>query len=353
MPACEDVPPCESVPPPGERWLAAMRRGDLDAAWRVSDEVLAARDPATRDDPGVPYHLRWVWDGRPVDGRHVLVRCYHGLGDTVQFCRYLPALARRAASVTVEAQPDLIPLLRAIPGVSRWVPFRPAHPEPPAEVDLEIMDLAHALRLPPPAPPYLRAPPLSASPLPASPLPGSPLPALPPRPGLCPGGPGLLVGLCWQAGGWDPARSVPLPLLRGLADVPGVRWVSLQRGPAARDALGAGSPPFLNPRDRSMDVARTAALIAGLDLVVSVDTMVAHLAGALGRPCWVLLKHDADWRWPLADTAAPWYPGTRQHRQDARGGWSGPLARLRARLARLAARDTHGSVICPAPPDRA
>lgn len=325
-----------------------MRRGDLDAAWRVSDAVLAARDPATRDDPALPYHLRWVWDGRPVDGRRVLVRCYHGLGDTLQFCRYLPALARRAASVTVEAQPELIPLLRALPGVDRWVPFRPAHPEPPAEVDLEVMDLAHALRLPPPAPPYLRAPPVSAPPLPAPPP-----SAQPPRPGPCRGGPGLLVGLCWQAGGWDPERSVPLPLLRDLADVPGVRWVSLQRGPAARDALCAGSPPFLNPRDTCTDVARTAALIAGLDLVVSVDTMVAHLAGALGRPCWVPLKHDADWRWPLADTAAPWYPGTRQYRQSTPGDWTGPLARLRAHLDRLAAGDAHGSVICAPPPGRA
>lgn len=311
-----------------------MRRGDLPAAWRVGDAVLAARDPATRDDPALPYHLRWVWDGRPVDGRHVLVRCYHGLGDTLHFCRYLPALARRAASVTVEAQPELIPLLRALPGVDRWVPFRPAHPQPPAEVDLEIMDLAHALRLPPPAPPYLHAPPL-------------------PAPLARPAGPGLLVGLCWQAGGWDPDRSVPLPLLRGLADVPGLRWVCLQRGPAADDALGPQAPPFLNPHDRSMDVARTAALVAGLDLVVTVDTMVAHLAGALGRPCRVLLKHDADWRWPLADTAAPWYPGTRQYRQSTPGDWTDPLLRLRAHLARLAAWDAHGSVICPPPPGRA
>lgn len=339
QPACPQQSESPAAPPPtpGDRWLAAMRRGDLDAAWRVSDEVLAARDPATRDDPALPYHLRWVWDGRPVGGRRVLVRCYHGLGDTLQFCRYLPALGRRAAHVAVEAQPELIPLLRALPGVDRWIAFRQAHPEPPAEVDLEIMDLAHALRLPPPAPPYLSAPPLRPDPC-ADAAPRDPAPR---------------VGLCWRAGGWDPDRSLPLRLLRPLAEVPGLRWVSLQRGPAAREALDAGSPAFVNPGDTSMDVARTAALIAGLDLVVTVDTMVAHLAGALGRPCWVLLKHEADWRWPLADTAAPWYPRTRPYRQSTPGDWTDPIERLRADLARLAARDAHGSVICAAPPSRA
>ena len=78
-----------------------MRAEDYGAAWRLADETLRTRDPATRDDPTVPFHLRWVWDGRPFDGRDVLVRCYRGLGDTLQFARYLPLLAERAASVTL------------------------------------------------------------------------------------------------------------------------------------------------------------------------------------------------------------------------------------------------------------
>src|SRR3954454_22907480 len=85
-------------------WLTAMRRGDYAAAWAINDAVLAARDAATRDDPRVPYHLRWVWDGRPYRQRDVLIRCYHGLGDTLHFARYLPALRPHVASLTVEAQ---------------------------------------------------------------------------------------------------------------------------------------------------------------------------------------------------------------------------------------------------------
>src|SRR5690242_16871168 len=99
--------------------MAAMRRGDFAAAWRINDAVLAARDPRGRDDPRLPYHLRWVWDGRSVWDRHVLVRCYHGLGDTLQFARYLPALRARARSVTLECQPPLLPLLASLPAVDR------------------------------------------------------------------------------------------------------------------------------------------------------------------------------------------------------------------------------------------
>ena len=101
--------------PEPDPWMEAMRDGDLDAAHVISDAVLAARDPATRDDPSQPHHLRWVWDGTPPDGRDVLVRCYHGLGDTLQFARFLPALSGRAASVTVEAPAALVPLLSDLP----------------------------------------------------------------------------------------------------------------------------------------------------------------------------------------------------------------------------------------------
>ena len=100
-------------------------------AHAISDEVLRARDPATHDDCNLPYHLRWVWDGRPLDGKDVLVRCYHGLGDTLQFARFLPALARRTASLHVEAQPALVPLLRMLPGPGKLIPFQTASPAPP------------------------------------------------------------------------------------------------------------------------------------------------------------------------------------------------------------------------------
>jgi hypothetical protein len=143
---------------PVARWVAAMRRGDWRAAWAVNDAVLARR-ATPPDDPRLPYHLRHVWDGRPFEGRDVLVRCYHGLGDTLQFLRYLASLRARAASVTLEAQPALLPLL----GDYQPVPFDVAAPSPPSACDIEIMELAHALRLPPDAvpPPYLSPPALA------------------------------------------------------------------------------------------------------------------------------------------------------------------------------------------------
>ena len=298
-----------------ECWVQAMRRGDFHAAWRASDRILAARDPATRDDPGLPYHLRWVWDGTPLDGRRVLVRCYHGLGDTVQFCRFLPVLARRAGSVRVEAQPELLPLMRQIPGVDAWIAFDPAHPAPPAEVDVELMELCYALRCLPrdatPAP-YLTA--ARATEWHES-------------------GGGASVGVCWEAGGWDPARSVPLPLLaRALAGV--APLVLLQRGPGAEQALADDAPRFVNPLDRSLDLVRTAELLAACARVVTVDTMVAHLAGAMGRPTALLLRRDADWRWLADGDSSPWYPTLRLFRQRIDGDWSVPLAGLRRWLTR-------------------
>src|SRR5947209_3163403 len=132
-------------------WMAAMRRGDFAAAWAISDTVLAARDPAGRDDPQLPYHLRWVWDGRPFAGKRVLVRCYHGLGDTIQFARFLAPLRARAASLELEVQPELVPLFASLPGPDRLIPFRLDAPHSPAECDLELMELPHALRITPAA----------------------------------------------------------------------------------------------------------------------------------------------------------------------------------------------------------
>ena len=274
-------------------WIDLMRRGEYSAAWRINEQVLRSREPATRDDPRLPYHLRWVWDGRPFDGRHVLVRCYHGLGDTLQFARYLPLLALRAASLTVETQPELVPLLRGLHGIDRLVPFDIASPAPPSECDLEIMELPFALRATPDAvpPPYLRS---TAAVL---------------RPGT--------VGLCWEAGAWDPERSIPSDAFALLTSGPSV---TLLPSPTGLNVL--------NPEGCPLDMPATAAIIAGLDLVVTVDTMVAHLAGALNRPTWLLLKHDADWRWMAGRSDSPWYPSMRLYRQPAPGDWKSVMARV-------------------------
>ncbi|MBV9813098.1 MAG: hypothetical protein JO326_10100 [Acetobacteraceae bacterium] len=284
-------------------WVAAMRAGDIAAAFALSDAVLRSRHPSDADNPRLPYHLRWVWDGTPCDGRDVLVRCYHGLGDTIQFSRFLPALAARARTVHVEAQPTLLPLLSAIPGVARWIAFREDAPAPPRQVNLEIMELAHALRL---GPEDIAAPKLPVAGLRLAPSP--------------------VWGVCWRAGDWDPQRSVPAASLLAALRQSGTRFVSLQRGPGADEAGDA----FLNPGDRSADVLRTASLLRGVDAVATVDTMVAHLAGALGCRTALLLKAEADWRWMGERTDSVWYPSLRLFRQRTPGDWSAPLAALRA-----------------------
>ena len=298
----------------GERWVAAMRRGDHAAAWAVSDEVLALRDPAGRDDGRLPYHRRWVWHGRSLAGREVLVRCYHGLGDTIQFARFLPLLARLAERVVVEAQPSLIPLLAASDLSARFIPFVPEHPQAPVSGSVEIMELSHALRLPPLAakPPYLH---VLQDEIAAQ------------RRRLAATAP--IAALCWRPGNWDRERSLALDALAACFPR-SWRLLQLQPDACAEERQAA---PFLNPDDRLPRILDTAALIACADLVVTADSMVAHLAGALGRRGMVLLKSEADWRWENG-TRSSWYPTLRLFRQPVAGDWHGALRALTAALAR-------------------
>lgn len=285
--------------PDGADWMRLMRRGEWTQAWRISDAALAAR--AGRRDWNAPRHLQAIWDGSPLAGRRVLVRCYHGLGDTIQFVRFIPALRAIAGEVTSWVQPALIPLLRTMPGIGWLAPLHDGTPAIAHDVDIEIMELAHALRVTPetlPAEvPYLhpRAPPERM--------------------------PGLAVGLVWATGAFDPTRSVPLRLLEALAEVPGVRLHILQHGPA----LTERPPGFGVDADRE-DIMALASLMRGLDLVITVDAMPAHLAGALGVPVWLMLHHDADWRWMQDRDTSPWYPTMRLFRQPEPGAWA-PVAR--------------------------
>lgn len=285
----------------GQAWIEAMRAEDHARAWAVSEAVLAGKDPATRDDPARPYHQRWVWDGRPFDGMDVLVRCYHGLGDTIQFARHLPTLGRRAASVTVEVQPSLTGLLE---GMGELIPFDPARPLKPRTCDLEITELPFALRERPAEVmvPYLRAEP--------APLPSG------------------TIGLCHAAGDWDAGRSLDPALFAPV----------IQRRPAVTLVAEPSALPVLNPEGCLFDMDATAALVAGCDLVVTVDTMIAHLAGALGRPTWLLLKAEPDWRWTPGARTTAWYPTMRLYHQRAAGDWAGVIEEvardLHARYAR-------------------
>ena len=304
-------------------WVVRARRGDLAGAWEISDRTLQRH--VQGPDSCRPRHEQSVWRGEPLDGRRVLVRCYHGLGDTIQFSRYLPRVAAVAREVILWAQPSLIPLLQSIPGVDRILPLTDGRLDVPYDVDVEIMELSHVFRSTletiPRDVPYLAVP-----------------PAAPPH-----AGPRPRVGLAWRAGDWDRRRWIPFELLRPLLDVGGVTWCSVQqhRRPGEEHAALI---------DVSHDDLHEAARrIAALDLLISVDSMPAHLAGALGVPVWTLLMRNADWRWMEDRADSPWYPTMTLFRQETTGDWPAVISRVEARMRK--GRFERGPISGPRPAD--
>lgn len=304
--------------------MAAMRRGDWEEAWRLTDRVELPRREAQRQPGFVRHPNHLCWDGTPFAGRSVLVRCEHGLGDTLQFIRFVPTLARIAREVHVMIQPLLLELFAGAPELGTvhngWTDW---WPPPPHDVEIEIMELAYALRVTPDTVP-------------------PPYPHLAERvrgklPGALPEDGTLRVGLVWAASDWDTTRSVPLAQLEPLLRVPGVRCFSLQQGRAAEDPLIERLPLQALSR-RTQDIAAAAAAMLELDLVVTIDNMVAHLAGMLGRPTWVLLKREADWRWMDDRDDSPWYPTVRLFRQERDGDWYSVVSQVVAALETVSLR---------------
>ncbi|WP_157218423.1 glycosyltransferase family 9 protein [Flavisphingomonas formosensis] len=292
----------------GEIWQDAMRAGHYETAWTVAANILQQRDPASRDDPSLPFHQRWVWDGSPPDGRQVLVRCYHGLGDTIQFARYLPVLARRAGRVSFEVQPRLRELLAGLNGIDQSIAFDPAAPEPKSECDIEITELDLVLRIPPEAapPPYIAA-----------------------RHAELPPG---TVALCHASGEWDRDRDLPADLFRSLTRI--APCITLVPAPSTLDVL--------NPQGCPFDMGITASLIAGAELVITVDTMIAHLSGAMGKPTWLLIKAAPDWRWDPGSVTSSWYPSMRIYAQPEPGDWKTVMAHVSHDLAHIRRRSRKG-----------
>lgn len=307
----------------GNQWRCAMLLGDFERAWRISDAVLRERQRRRLSCAGQPYHLRWLWDGSTLAGKRVLVRCYHGLGDVIQFIRYAALLRRVASQVTVQAVPHLLPLLGGVEGIDALIPLAPTVPDTPFDVDIELMEVPHALRGTlssiPARVPYLH---IDQGRVAAR------------RRTLGQEAGRLKVGVVWAAGTWKPERSVPLRLLRRLADTPGIDLINLQRGPALTELdTATDMPGLIEWGERSEDLTETALTVKALDLVISVDTMIAHLAGALAVPVWTLLHHDSDWRWLLDRSDSPWYPTMTLFRQQAPGDWTTVLDDV-ARLLR-------------------
>ncbi|HXP98282.1 MAG TPA: tetratricopeptide repeat protein, partial [Telmatospirillum sp.] len=268
------------------------------------------------------------WAGEPLAGRTILFYAEQGMGDILQFARYTSCLAALGGRVILEVYRPLVRLLTSVPGAAQVVAI--GDPLPAFDVHLPLMSAPHLLGT-------------TVQNIPTD------IPYVHPDDALATvwknrlsGLTGLKVGVVWsgdprpdnpRAHAVDRRRSLSLSQLEPLLAMPGVSFVSLQKGsPAAQLTTVA---PEIRPLDRMDDVsdfADTAALVANLDLVISVDTSVAHLAGALGKPVWILSRFDGCWRWLTDRDDSPWYPTARLFRQETPGEWKNVVARVAAAL---------------------
>ncbi|MDQ6656341.1 MAG: ADP-heptose--LPS heptosyltransferase [Verrucomicrobiota bacterium] len=293
----------------GSAWMRHMRAGEFARAWEVSDAVLRERGERSADQ--LPRHFQWVWNGAPLDGKRVLIRCYHGLGDTIQFIRYAPLVRQRASAVIVWAQPELLPLLRTADGIDQLLPLHHGAPEAEFDIDVESMELPHVFRS-------------TIASLPAD------VPYLHVTPATLPDDGNLQVGIVWKCGDWAPERAVPVELLASLAEMRGVTLHVLQRGSGLDER-----PADFGVVSGSDDILAAAQTIAALDLMITIDSMPAHLAGALGVRTWILLRSECDWRWMDRGESSPWYPTVRVFRQPRAGDWAAVVAEVAADLRKL------------------
>ncbi|MBM3568950.1 MAG: tetratricopeptide repeat protein [Alphaproteobacteria bacterium] len=282
--------------------LALLLKGDYAGGFAKYE----SRRTAQAARPGLPPIAAREWLGEDLAGRRILLVAEQGLGDVVQMLRYVPILAARGALVTVEVQPVLASLAATVAGVEAAI--AQGQPLPETDYWLPMMSLPYrlgtTLESVPWSGPYVRAEGPAATILP----PGKPR-----------------IGFAWRGAAGhvnDRRRSLSLDWFGPLIESRGA-WVSLQFGDGkdelARSKLAAR---VTDPTGSLADFAATARVMAELDLVVTVDTATAHLAGALGRPCWVLLRAMPDWRWGLEGERTPWYPDLRLFRQSKPGDWN-------------------------------
>jgi hypothetical protein len=290
--------------------------------WRWRTEELRSASHNT----GAP-----TWLGKEsLAGRTVLLWAEQGLGDTLQFCRYVRDVAALGAQVILQVQPGMERLATRLSGVAQVVTL--GKPAPAHDVQTPLMSLPLALGA---AAAYGT---------------GSYLRAYPDEiaawAGRLTGSGAVRIGLCW-AGGLrldqfnahtvDRRRSLPLEAFAPLADLQGLEFYSLQKGPPAAQlaelqARGWAGPQITDLTAELRDLADTAAFVANLDLVITCDTAIAHLAGGLGKPVWILNRFDACWRWLTDRDDSPWYPTARLFRQPAPDDWRSVMARVKDEL---------------------
>ncbi|MFT4069322.1 tetratricopeptide repeat protein [Paraburkholderia sp.] len=328
--------------------LCLLQMGRFETGWREYEWRWArSRIKASRREFAQPL---WLGDF-PLDGKTILLHAEQGLGDTLQFCRYAALVAKRGAKVVLEVPAALLRLLSTLEGVDQLI--EAGQPLPPFDCHCPLMSLPLAFRTDeasiPSTVPYLfadeaavnewrerldadidanvdtRNRQLSRQ---------------------------LKVGLVWAGENRahvaelrkiDARRSMAFERFAPLLDVPNVRFFSVQKGIAARQLMESTQRErVVDHTDLLRDFADTAALVANLDLVISVDTSTAHLAGALDKPVWILNRFDTCWRWMLERTDTPWYPRARLFRQPALGDWDSVIDAARDALAGLSASHAGG-----------
>lgn len=307
------------------RWnlsLALLHDGQFVEGWHAYDARLSIPAFAPASAPPTP-----LWDGLDPGGKTILLVAEQGLGDAIQFVRLALPLADRGARVLLQVPRSLIGLLKTAAGVSGLVAA--GDPLPAHDAWLPLLSLARILAVDqrdiPSRVPYLRA---------GIELRGDVAVALAPYAHT------RRIGVAWAGSRRntnDRRRSIPLAMLAAtLFDLPDTTWVSLQQGDEEDDAGGAASAHNLLRLPWRNSFEGIAALAAELDLVVTVDTSIAHVAGALARPVFILLPFSSDWRWRRARSDSDWYPTATLFRQSAPGDWAGALAGVRTAIGALA-----------------
>lgn len=321
----------EAVPTHAEarysRSLVLLLRGDYKAGWPEHESRWNLHSHADQR----ARHPTPIWDGRRLEGGTILLHAEYGLGDTLQFVRYAPLVAARCARVVLECQSGLATLMRGVQGLDQVIALGDPLPRYDAHAPLMSLPAIFGTTLDtiPWDGAYVR--PMHQ---------GSDAP-----PPLAPAE-GLRVGLAWagRPEQWDDRkRSISLDMLAPLAEVPGVTFYSLQKGAAAAQAANPPHGMQLVDLDGVTRNFSDASYVGQFDLVITVDTSVAHLAGAMAAPTWVLVAYAPDWRYHLGRDDNPWYPTMRLFRQPADGDWQGAIAAVAAALRVRAARSVDRS----------
>jgi hypothetical protein len=317
------------------RHAITLRPDFADAHWNLSQGLLTL---GMFTEGWCEYEWRWKrpgftsprrdfpiprWDGVETRGRTLLIHAEQGMGDAIQFVRYCGVLQSLGAEIVLECHRQLVRLFRTLPGITTVVPY--GEPLPECDAHMPMMSLPRVMQT------TLETVPRD-------------IPYLVPPANLVaeweqrigPPGRDIRVGIVWSGARKLKAllnRSCPFDVIMRLQGIPGVTLFSLQVGDAAAELQTL--PRSLRPVDLTqgiVDMADTGAIISHLDLIISIDTAVAHLCGAMGKPVWILLPRMADWRWMLEREDSPWYPTMRLFRQKTAGDWSGLMADVRSAL---------------------